>query len=618
MKRILVCCEDPPKEAWADLAAECERRLDLRAFTQPRNLRFQSLGTKLYESLNPLAADLARVGAYVYAADRLVSRGGVDVAGEKWTRSFSFVIPVSDPDLWGSDAVKSSMRRALEFLSEDHYEFRFVRGCALGRGDDSLFRDPRFARSDSVALFSGGLDSLSGIVWDHVMNERCPVLVSHRGATVVDHRQKLLVNLLRERLPQWDLVHAPAWINLIDVRDKETTQRARSFLYLSLAAAVAYQLGKPLIRVYENATVSINLPITGETVGARVTRTTHPKFLRMMSGFLNQLLECQLTIDTPFSWKTKKEVALLLDATGHGDLIGASTSCSHTYMVTTAEPHCGVCSQCIERRVALEAAELAHYDTPYVHDMWTDDLSKVNTVARAKAMVLGYMGTHLKIGRSSVEQLAADYPQVYDFVDATDEDPEEILHKIHGLYQRQAAAIRQAWLRAEGRTQDQRLSGQLSPHCLLRMLYNGQHTQPPLTQLARKIAEIAADCLPRCFATQQPEKEAVVQDALDSQLAAARMDIAKECPVVSFLVIKQARPDFSAAGGRLFVEVKYPRATRPAGAIAEEIASDLTQYADNGAAVLFVVYDPYHKIASRSQFTAGIEKHDSAYACVIS
>jgi len=616
---ILVRCEDPPKEAWADLEADCDKSIDLRAFAGNPNLRFESLGKRLHESLNPLAADLARVGAYVYAADRLVTRGGeVDVFGEKWSRSFTFVVPVSDDHLWQSAPVRVALQDALAFVSEDRYEFRFVKGPALGRGEAALFRDDRFLQTDSVALFSGGLDSLAGVVFDFVHDGRRPVLVSHYGPTVTSRGQKLLVDSLGKRFREWDPPHAPVWINFIEPRQQEYTQRSRSFLYLSLAAAVAHQLGKREVSVYENGIVSINLPISAETVGARLTRTTHPEFVRRMRLFLEALLDTPVQIRTPFAWLTKKDVAVLLADAGSADLIAGTTSCGRTFMKTKIEPQCGVCSQCLDRRVALEAARLQDHDTNYRYDMYTSPLGEVEEKARAKAMALGFAQMYTKMANLTPDQFLADYPEVLDLAHGSQQDPEEVGLRVYELYQRQAEVVRQALSLADERTRSARLAGMLPKDCLLQMVYGGQHTEEPLSQLARKIGEIAEECLPRCFASEQPRDEAAVRDALHSQLAAAGQQIAKECPVVSFLVVKQAKPDLSAAGGRLFVEVKYPRESRHRGAIAEEIGSDLTQYRDAGATVLFVVYDPHHKIMERRAFVREIETHEGAFARVIS
>ena len=46
-----------------------------------------------------------------------------------------------------------------------------------------------------------------------------------------------------------------------------------------LGAAVAHSSGLDGVSFYENGIVSINLPLCGQEVGGRATRTTHPQSL---------------------------------------------------------------------------------------------------------------------------------------------------------------------------------------------------------------------------------------------------------------------------------------------------------------------------------------------------
>lgn len=45
------------------------------------------------------------------------------------------------------------------------------------------------------------------------------------------------------------------------------------FLYAALA------VGRDSLRVYENGVVGLNLPLVGQLVGSRASRTTHPRSL---------------------------------------------------------------------------------------------------------------------------------------------------------------------------------------------------------------------------------------------------------------------------------------------------------------------------------------------------
>jgi hypothetical protein len=74
--------------------------------------------------------------------------------------------------------------------------------------------------------------------------------------------------------------------------------------------------------------------------------------------------------------KTKKEALEIIAASGHPELIQETVSCAHTEGMTRHQPHCGVCTQCIDRRFASTAAGLTKYDllSRYEKDVFCDPL----------------------------------------------------------------------------------------------------------------------------------------------------------------------------------------------------------------------------------------------------
>jgi hypothetical protein len=67
-------------------------------------------------------------------------------------------------------------------------------------------------------------------------------------------------------------------------------------------------------------------------------------------------------VDNPYAWLTKTDVLERLRSLGHSELIAKTTSCSSVRPQTRAQPLCGCCSQCIDRRFAVLAADLAAFD----------------------------------------------------------------------------------------------------------------------------------------------------------------------------------------------------------------------------------------------------------------
>ena len=109
--------------------------------------------------------DLLEIAAYVFSADRLVSRGARDlVEYHSWSRSFVFVIPVRDYDFWEQPIARQSLSAALEFMTGDRsYDFIFQAGHSTPI--TNLFDSEEFKLDSpsglSIILFSGGLDSLA-------------------------------------------------------------------------------------------------------------------------------------------------------------------------------------------------------------------------------------------------------------------------------------------------------------------------------------------------------------------------------------------------------------------------------------------------------------------------
>src|SRR5262245_12354095 len=111
------------------------------------------------------------------------------------------------------------------------------------------------------------------------------------------------------------------------------------------------------LRFYENGITSLNLPPSAQVVGARASRTTHPRVLAGFRTLMTALCGKPFAVESPFQWDTKADVVRRIADAGCGGLIRLSTSCGHTWALRTrTHTHCGVCSQCIDRRFAILTA----------------------------------------------------------------------------------------------------------------------------------------------------------------------------------------------------------------------------------------------------------------------
>jgi hypothetical protein len=243
-------------------------------------LKIHELSEKLVRNPPAVISDLVEIAAFVYGADSAISRGGpIDQAlGKLWRRRMHFEIPVREPDLWNSAAVKSALVETLGFLSDDDYAFTFTRNEAPRKFDGYLeLGSGESFHADEVILFSGGLDSLAGALDELISRGKSVALVSHQSSTKISRVQKHLVGELKNIAGSGRILHVPITAQLRKGSHRETTHRVRSFLFAALGMATALMFDRDRLRFYENGVISLNDP-------CRVSSAVHGDFRAHGSG----------------------------------------------------------------------------------------------------------------------------------------------------------------------------------------------------------------------------------------------------------------------------------------------------------------------------------------------
>ena len=315
--------------------------------------------------LPPRILDLLEIAAYVFTADRLVSRGSRDsLEYHSWSRSFHFFVRVRDNHFWDQSTTKRKLSDALTFMSGDlSYDFTFQPGHSTPR--TSLFDSEEFMiepKTDTnVLLYSGGLDSLAGATERLNGTSEQICLVSHRSQPRMVRTQNQLFKALSKEY-EGRLKHYKFKCTLHDLTAVEETQRTRSFLYCSIALALAHALNQSKMYVYENGITGLNFSKREDLANARASRTTHPQTLAHLAEFFSLVVGSQFEILNPFIWKTKTDIFKYLEQLESTDLISSSVSCGRGRINFKYGTHCGVCSQCIDRRLASYAAGLNEFD----------------------------------------------------------------------------------------------------------------------------------------------------------------------------------------------------------------------------------------------------------------
>lgn len=394
--------------------------------------------------------DLIEIACYVYVADQLTDRQGRRDGsdhGRLWRRSFHFRVPVREPDFWNTTEVMDTLVSTLGFLSDDTYTFSFTKDPEP-TPIQTYFPFPdhqSWGTVDDVVLFSGGLDSLSGALEQILRHQQRLILVTHAPCSKYEAWHKLL----REQITQRAGDKAPFFIKVAaskqDEEPAEFTQRSRSFLYASLATTVANVVGKSRIRFFENGVTSLNLPINGQIIGARATRTTHPETLRRFAKLFSLIVGVDFQVENPYQWRTKADIIRQIVELKCQGMIENATSCAHSWIQPRKTSHCGTCSQCVDRRLAAIAAGATDYDHEHLYktNLFTDALRDRKTT-RDRTLVGSYAQTAMRWAKMTEVELLISEGELGQILAALPGSPSQNATNVIKLIHRHAREVQGA------------------------------------------------------------------------------------------------------------------------------------------------------------------------------
>jgi 7-cyano-7-deazaguanine synthase in queuosine biosynthesis len=537
------------------------------------------------------------------------------VYADDWPRMFHLVVPVEDLEHWTRRDVQAALIDAVEFATGDRFAFTFEQGTP-GQYQLPLHHvghSPE-ANADVVTLFSGGLDSLGAVI-DQVVNEkRRPVLVSHRSVARIDARQQALVRLLKERLEGWSFPHVSIWAHRRIERAAENTQRSRAFLYLSMATAVAAEAAITDIRICDNGIMSINLPRLAQTVGTMATRSTHPMFLEKFEGLARLTFDPRLAVTNTFLNKTRVEVVQIIRDSGHPELIQEAVSCARTEGMTEFQPHCGTCTQCVDRRFATTAAGVEQHDLPtrYQKDVFSDPLEDGDE----RTYAVGFVRAATDFTQLSDDEFFLRFPELQECIDSLPGPPNRAARDLIELHRRHGKTALHVLHEKTNELWDRLVDGRLPESCLVALTNGREHLKDSRAACAKRLGQLFAENVPKAFRGRRAKNEVEVQNVADAVLGAAHQQLRRESPVLPFGAIT-TKPDFSdEVQNPLFVEMKYPKTRQALRRVVTEMTSRVTVYRSQGASLLFPVYDPNHTIRDDDEFRSPFEKHEGVWVAV--
>lgn len=307
---------------------------------------------------NNVAIELLIIATLVTLADTRISRELN--SQDSWSREIDLYVPVEDVSQWQNNS--ELLCTILNFLSGDRWRVFFRKSSH----EYSRFLNPTQQKLiniyDSVALFSGGLDSFIGAV-DLLSNGKKPIFVSHYWDTLTPNYQNLALSSLAKTFKQDSFRQIKARIgfnaNYVSKNDNEKTLRARSFLFFALAVCVVSTMdGHNIIIIPENGLISLNVPLTYLRLGTLSTKTTHPFYMKKFEELINNL-GITAKFNNPYRFKTKGE--MIRECKNFDFLknnISNTISCSSPSagrFKGESLNHCGHCIPCIIRQAAIRS-----------------------------------------------------------------------------------------------------------------------------------------------------------------------------------------------------------------------------------------------------------------------
>ena len=448
------------------------------------NLKLDQLRNRMLDNEPARLTDFVEIASYVFAADRMTSRGPLTDPGfgAQWRRSFRLIVAVQELTFWQRVDVKAALIDALEFLSEDQWTFEFVENLHPVPLQDYLGLKPAEGISEgatSTLLFSGGLDSLAGAVHELRTTNRHVVLVSHRNLSTVGSRQRQLATKLSNDFPG-RVTHVWVDSSLTDeTAPVEETQRTRSFFFTAIGAVAAHIDPSDRIRFYENGIMSVNLPFATQLVGARASRSTHPRSLQLLKHLVGLVSMHPIEIENPFIWKTKVEVVRDLAATAQAKLITETNSCSRSqYAIRKFQSHCGTCVQCLQRRISTLGAGAAELDEPEGYE--TDLLEGMRKDGIDRVMAIETVTLAVDCAGMSDRDFAGRFAEPLASVLKVHPSGEkaDIAKKVIDLYRRHGESVRSIFIDATGLYAASLLDGALPPSSLLALVLKDRLVEP--------------------------------------------------------------------------------------------------------------------------------------------
>jgi len=252
------------------------------------------------------------------------------------------------------DKLKEDVEDLVAFVLFDKINIKFV---PFDDKKNRRKKDYSFEESETICLFSGGVDSLSGILTakSKFGKNVCGVFVAHNDQTwIISIVDRLIKNLKVTENLQIDRVYAPPM-------GSTGYSQLRGFLYCLCGGIYAKLKNSKRIIISECGPTMYQVHFSPFDT---ITMTTHPFVLKKAKEITENLLQRKLDFVLPFEDLTKAEVVRI---------VPNPTVLPHTHSCISQRfgKNDGTCYGCITRRLGLLAANVV--DAKYERNPLVDE-----------------------------------------------------------------------------------------------------------------------------------------------------------------------------------------------------------------------------------------------------
>ncbi|WP_297522496.1 Qat anti-phage system QueC-like protein QatC [uncultured Clostridium sp.] len=371
-------------------------------------------------TISDINEDLLIIALSIFAIDKRIERKGFR---DSWTRDLEVSIPVLELEKWSE--VKVRLEKMLGFLSGDIWSINFRKTDKKFRGNKlNKYNVIKNINFDCVSLFSGGLDSFTGVV-KLLESSKKVCLVGFKEYGSLANRQRDIYSIIDKNYNDINkdiiLFKGTAYAPLMNNKKEEiyskgveSTSRSRSFLFIAGALATANIIGDTIpVYIPENGFIGLNVSLTMSRKGTCSTRTTHPYFLKELNNILG-MLGINNRVENFYAFKSKGEMVDEMKGVnafkqGANSTISCSHPCLARYDGLKTPLNCGYCYPCLIRKAAMNKIGVLddNYNFNYnISKEFIDDFNKVEGRASDLKAVLWSLNRYLSANdRKSIKKL---------------------------------------------------------------------------------------------------------------------------------------------------------------------------------------------------------------------